>query len=145
VARHTRTGVVVVVLALATACGLLPARGANDLAGQVVVLDAAIRAAGTPCAGARPFLYIHPGATVVVRDLEGTVLAEGRIGEGEAVNAHEPLAHLARAPAFCRMEFTVPRVPPADGYELQFGDGHTVTLDPAELEADGWYVLVTVP
>lgn len=117
----------------------------RDLTGHITVADLGVRAIGDPCSGRRPFLDVRPDAVVTVRDGDGDVLGEGRIGDSEAVNAHPDLDHLDRTLTYCRLTFTVADVAEADTYELEFGDGRTSELEPPDPDADEWFVEIVIP
>ena len=137
--------VVMVVLGPVAGCSFLQAEETNDLTGTITVADMGIRAIGDPCSGRRPYLDLRPGAAVLVRDADDEILGEGRVGEGEAINAHPDLDHLDRTLTYCRLDFTVPDVGIADGYELEFGDGHTAALEPPDPDSDAWFVEIVIP
>lgn len=122
-------------------------RGGDDvtISGTILVKDLNIRVIGSPCSGARPFLDIHAGTEVVVRDAAGEAVAEGTLGDTEAVMAYAELEELERAPSGCMLSFTVAGVPPSDSYTVEVAGEHEITRTHAELEADGWSVEMEVP
>ena len=141
-----RLGVVAVSAVLAlSGCSEVQAGTGTDLHGTVFVTDASIRAIGDPCSGRRPYLDVRPGAALAVTDGNGRVLAEGALGEGEALNAHPALDHLARTLTHCALRFTIEDVAAADRYVLEFGDGHVRELTGPDPSLGHWAVDVVVP
>lgn len=115
------------------------------ITGTVLVKDLSIRVIGSSCSGARPFLYLHPGTEVVVRDAAGEVAAEGALDETEAIRAHEELEELERAPSGCQLSFEIGGVPQSDSYTVEIAGRHEVTRTRAELEETDWFVELQVP
>lgn len=128
-----------------SACSDVQARTGTDLQGTVFVTDASIRAIGDPCSGRRPYLDLRPGAAMAVTDGDGQVLAEGALGEGEALNAHPALDHLPRTLTHCALRFTIEDVADADRYLLEFGDGHVREVPGPDPSLERWVVDVVVP
>jgi hypothetical protein len=75
---------------------------------RLVVPDKNIRTEGVECAGARPFEHIHAGAPFTIEAGDGTVVAEGTLPAGRAVNAEPEIDWgVERIPTFCVLELDV--------------------------------------
>ena len=138
-------GILALVAALAAAAWALRSDGSLTISGDILVKDLNIRMIGESCAGARPFLHVHPGAEVVIRDAEGETVAEGTLEGSEAVLAYAELEELERAPSGCMLSFEVAGVPELDSYTIEVAGRHEVTKTRSELEDDGWFVEMEVP
>ncbi len=144
-------GILALVAALGAAAWALRGDGSSSaddslsISGDILVRDLNIRNIGEPCAGARPFLHVHPDAEVLILDSDGEVVAEGVLDQGEAVMAYSDLEELERAPSGCMLRFEISDVPELDSYTIQVAGEHEVTKTRAELEDEDWYVELEVP
>jgi hypothetical protein len=119
-------------LLLAAGCG----GGDPDTSIRLVVPDENIRAEGVECAGARPFEHIHAGAPFTIEAGDGTVVAEGTLPAGHAVNA-EPETDwgVERIPTFCVLELEVD-LPERPRYRLVLEDSRPLEFVVRERKAE---------
>jgi hypothetical protein len=100
---------------------------------RVVVPDNNIRVEGVECAGARPFAHVHAGAPYTVEASDGTVVAEGRLPAGRAVNADPSIDWgVPRIPTVCVMELSLD-LPERPRYELHLEEGPPLRFDAEDL------------
>ena len=122
----------VVMMSLPAAVGCT-ASGSNsvDLHLRVIVPDGQIRREGVECAGARPFQFVHAQARFAVESQDGTVLTEGELPVGRAVNADPSIDWGAeRIPTFCVTDLDLSGVPKHDRYRLRLEEGNTLEFGP---------------
>jgi hypothetical protein len=95
----------------------------------VVVPDAVLRAAGEPCAGGEPFLYVHATAPYRVEDARGGTVARGTLPEGRAVSILTKDPGVPRTPTTCRVRLRVP-LSDGDRYRLVLPEGGPLPFTP---------------
>jgi len=112
---------------------------------QVAVRDEALRVPGSPCAGTRPFLYIHNTAPYrIVDPADGSTLVSGDLPDGVAVRVlEEPLA-VEREPTNCEFTFDV-RLPERERYRLVLDEGDPFPFSLDDLEANQARLRFTIP
>jgi hypothetical protein len=119
-------------LLLAAGCG----GGDPDTSIRLVVPDENIRAEGVECAGARPFEHIHAGAPFTIEAGDGTVVAEGTLPAGHAVNAEPEIDWgVERIPTFCVLELEVD-LPERPRYRLVLEDSRPLEFVVRERKAE---------
>ena len=97
---------------------------------DLAVRDFALRPLTSTCAGARPFLDLRPGATVVVTDAAGAERATGRLPEGAAIKATDiDFEGAPREPTYCLFAVEVSPALAAGTYTLTAGDGRVMRLN----------------
>jgi hypothetical protein len=126
--------------AVGTAVFLLAACGGGgesiDARLRLVVPDNNIRVEGVECAGARPFAHVHAGAPYTVEASDGTVVAEGRLPAGRAVNADPTIDWgVARIPTVCVIELDLD-LPERARYELRLEEGPPLQFDAQYLSSN---------
>ena len=138
-------------LAIGTLAGLIALAGAGcDAAGraatlQVVVRDEALRVAGSPCAGTRPFLYIHRTASYRIEDpADGSTLVSGELPDGVAVEVLEAELAVERVPTNCELTFEV-RLPERERYELVLERGDPLPFTAEDLDASQGRLRFPIP
>ena len=109
------------VAALLLALALAGCGGSDDGADTrlaLVIPDNNIREEGVECAGARPFRHVHRGTPFRIEAGDGTVVAEGELPAGRAVNADPSIDWNAdEIPTHCVMELEV-ELPERPQYRL---------------------------
>jgi hypothetical protein len=125
-------------LAVALAAMLVGAAGCAGSSDEVetsirlVVRDKNIRSEGVECAGARPFHYVHAGAPFTIEAEDGTVVADGTLPAGRAVNAEPGVDWgVDRIPTFCVVDFEVD-LPERPRYRLRLERGRPLEFVPEE-------------
>ena len=131
---RTALGCVAGALLLLAGCG---GDDGIDVSLRVVVPDNNIRAEGVECAGARPFGYVRPGAPFALEADDGSVLAEGELPAGEAVNADPSIDWgVERIPTVCVLELELEDVPERSSYRLRLPEGQPLEFDRSQLRED---------
>ncbi|MGH3023016.1 MAG: hypothetical protein ACRDNI_05110 [Gaiellaceae bacterium] len=101
-----------------------------DVSLRVVVADNNIREEGIECAGARPFGYMRAGAPFALEAGDGTVLAEGELPAGEAVNADPSIDWgVERIPTVCVLLLELEDVPERPSYRLRLPEGQPLEFE----------------
>jgi len=103
-----------------------------DIHLRVIVPDGHIRQEGVECAGARPFQFVHAKARYVVETQDGSMLAEGELPAGRAVNADPSIDwDVEKIPTFCVTELDVLDLPKQRRYQLRLEEGRALEFGPA--------------
>lgn len=129
-----RRGVAVALAGLLVTAGC----GGSDAGTSIrlIVPDKNIRAEGVECAGARPFERIHAGAPFTIEADDGTVVAEGTLPAGHAVNAEPEIDWgVERIPTFCVLELEVD-LPERPRYRLVLEDSRPLEFVVRERKAE---------
>lgn len=108
-----------------TACG----SGSRELTGSLTLRDAFGQGSDMgrgeyPCVGTNGYDDIAEGAPVTVYDAAGAIVATGRLGESEALDAAES----------CLFPFTVAEVPTSDFYQVEVANRGMVTFTAEQVE-----------
>ena len=119
--RQSQAGTTTTVEVRKTISGVYTIYGSSDV---IEILDSG------PCRGTGGYGDIDEGTEVTVTDEAGTVIGNGRLGEGR---------YLEDA---CAFRFTIPRVPMAKFYKIQISKEQRGELSYSyeELEAANWTV-----
>jgi len=126
-----------------TGAGCGPAGRAATL--QVVVRDDALRVAGSPCAGTRPFLYIHRTAGYRIEDpADGTTLVSGELPDGVAVRVLEEPLGVEREPTNCEFTFDA-QLPVRERYRLVLERGDPLPFTAEDLDASQGRLRFPIP
>ena len=90
---------------------------------------------GERCVGDDGYSDIRQGAQVVIRGPDGTIVATGRLRNGEAISVS--IAGLSLAPD-CEFPFSVASVPDEDFYSIEVSHRGEITYSRDDLEALNW-------
>lgn len=111
--------------AAATASAAPPAPQ-HEVQVELAVRDFALRAVDASCAAARPYLDLHPSATLSVHAADGSTVADAELPQGRAIKATDmDFGTAQREPTFCVFALSLPGLPPGD-YELRGGKDRVI-------------------
>lgn len=95
-------------------------------------------AVGGSCEGSGGFDDIRSGASVVVRNEEGTTIASGRLEPGEITSVYK-----GTIPT-CEWAFEIRDVPDAEFYEIEVSHRGGLQYSKAEMEEMNWEVAFSI-
>ena len=129
-------GVVAACLAAGVLVGCVgSAGGAGTARLRVVVRDNHVREEGVECAGARPFRYVHQGASYTITGPDGNTVHSGELPAGQARNADPTVEWgLARIPTVCIVDLAVPLLGAEGRYDLRLSEGPPLAFDAERLD-----------
>lgn len=116
----------VVLAALCIPLSACAASSDSSAQGALIVRDGSLRALDTDCSGSGPYLFIHSGAQLTIRDSSGTKAETVKLKLGEAIAADtKDYGTARRVPSYC--SFAIPTA------TLTSGETYVFAIDGTEL------------
>jgi hypothetical protein len=130
------------IAAFLAACGASASPATHELRGTLVLSEDLGAQAGinnngttvsTSCQGSGGYADIQTGASIVIKDEGGKILATGTLGDGLALDQFN-----------CSFTFQVTSVPDAKFYQVEVSHRGAITYSRADMDKAGWKVQFTL-